>query len=118
MPKITARPACRQVCMVFGGVPFNVSGIIQLNSSIINPGFRELPLEEKTGIAIGRTFKKLHLLHANIWRRHVLSRDSGEGGIALRGRNYGGFVHHWRLNIAAILKVLCAIPVGKFAAGH
>lgn len=47
---------------VFGGVPFNIKGTVQLISSVINPYVRSFP-ESREGIAIGRKITKLHLLH-------------------------------------------------------
>src|SRR6185295_7247318 len=47
---------------VFGGVPFNVKGIIQLGCSTNFSYIRPLP-EDVTDIPVPRKFSKLHLLH-------------------------------------------------------
>jgi hypothetical protein len=47
----------------YGGVPFDVQGLIQLNGPSIQTGLKLWPLEVKD-IAIGHPFKKLHLLHS------------------------------------------------------
>ena len=47
---------------VYGGVPFDVQGIIQLNGPSVQKGIKLWPLEVKD-IAIGHSFKKLHLLN-------------------------------------------------------
>jgi hypothetical protein len=46
----------------YGGVPFNLQGLIQLNGPSVQTGIKLWPLEVKD-IAIGHPFKKLHLLH-------------------------------------------------------
>jgi hypothetical protein len=46
----------------YGGVPFDVEGIVQLNGPSIEVGTKQWPSEVK-GITIGHPFKKLHLLH-------------------------------------------------------
>jgi hypothetical protein len=46
---------------IYGGVPFDVEGIIQLNGPSVQLGTKLWPLEVKD-IAIGHPFKKLHLL--------------------------------------------------------
>lgn len=46
----------------YGGVPFDVQGLIQLNGPSIQTGLKLWPLEVKN-ITIGHAFKKLHLLH-------------------------------------------------------
>jgi len=45
----------------YGGVPFDVEGIIQLNGPSVQVGSKDWPSEVKD-IAIGHPFKKLHLL--------------------------------------------------------
>jgi hypothetical protein len=45
----------------YGGVPFDVQGLIQLNGPSVQLGVKLWPLEVKD-IAIGHSFKKLHLL--------------------------------------------------------
>jgi hypothetical protein len=47
---------------IYGGVPFDVQGLIQLNSQSVKTGIKLWPLEVKD-IAIGHPFKKLHLLN-------------------------------------------------------
>ncbi|MGA3266608.1 MAG: hypothetical protein ABSE16_07290 [Verrucomicrobiota bacterium] len=46
----------------YGGVPFDVEGIVQLNGPSIEVGAKQWPSEVKD-IAIGHPFKKLHLLY-------------------------------------------------------
>jgi hypothetical protein len=46
----------------YGGVPFDVAGLIQLNGPSVQNGAKLWPVEVKD-IAIGHPFKKLHLLH-------------------------------------------------------
>jgi hypothetical protein len=46
----------------YGGVPFDVQGLVQLNGPSVQTGKKLWPLEVKD-IAIGHPFKKLHLLH-------------------------------------------------------
>jgi hypothetical protein len=46
----------------YGGVPFDVPGLIQLNGPSVQLGTKLWPLEV-TNIVIGHPFKKLHLLH-------------------------------------------------------
>lgn len=46
----------------YGGVPFDVQGIVQLSGPSIQTGIKTWP-EEVPAIAIGHPFKKLHLLH-------------------------------------------------------
>ena len=51
----------------YGGVPFDVRGLITLNGPSVRTGKKLWPWErwpsEVKGIAIGHSFKKLHLLH-------------------------------------------------------
>jgi hypothetical protein len=47
----------------YGGVPFDIQGIVQLNGPSIQGGNKLWPLEI-TNIVIGHSFKKLHLLHS------------------------------------------------------
>jgi hypothetical protein len=46
----------------YGGVPFDVQGLIQLNGPSVQTGIKLWPLEVKD-IAIGHPFNKLHILH-------------------------------------------------------
>jgi hypothetical protein len=52
---------------VYGGIPFDVEGLIQLNGkSLISYFHKNFPVEVD-GIAIHQRFKKIHLLHAGDW---------------------------------------------------
>lgn len=51
---------------VFGGVPFDVGGMIRL-FGLIPPPHRTVYRDEVTGIPVGETFKQLHLLHGTGW---------------------------------------------------
>ncbi len=48
---------------VYGGGPFDVEGIVQINGGSIKTGPKPWPLAVQA-IAIGHSFKKLHLLHS------------------------------------------------------
>jgi hypothetical protein len=47
---------------IFGGVPFDIRGLLQLNGTAENPNGRVLPAEI-ADIRIGQKLKKIHLLH-------------------------------------------------------
>ena len=52
---------------VYGGIPFDVEGVIQLGGkSLISMFHKNFPAEVD-GIAIHQRFKKIHLLHAGDW---------------------------------------------------
>jgi RNA polymerase sigma factor (sigma-70 family) len=59
---------------VFGGVPFNVSGLVELDSSLLCPLVRPLP-DEKDDIAIGRKFKKLHILNGAVAAQNLAPEE-------------------------------------------
>ncbi len=73
---------------VFGGVPFNISGLVQLASGSSYQLLRPLP-EESGNIAIGRKFKKLHILNGalevqKLRSEYMLEPDLQEPGGARR----------------------------------
>jgi len=52
---------------VYGGVPFDVEGLIQLGGKSLISAFHKNFPAEVDGIAIHQRFKKIHLLHAGDW---------------------------------------------------
>jgi len=52
---------------VYGGIPFDVEGVIQLNGKSLISYFHKNFPAEVDGIAIHQRFKKIHLLHAGDW---------------------------------------------------
>ena len=52
---------------VYGGVPFDVEGLVQLSGKSLISFFNKNFPVEVDGIAIHQRFKKIHLLHAGDW---------------------------------------------------
>ena len=52
---------------VYGGIPFDVEGVIQLGGKSLISYFHKNFPAEVDGIAIHQRFKKIHLLHAGDW---------------------------------------------------
>jgi hypothetical protein len=73
---------------VFGGVPFKVSGLVQLSAAASYQLIRPLP-DDSGEIPIGRKFKKLHMLNNAVEVQGMTSYCSIGRVIAPRGRRRG-----------------------------
>jgi RNA polymerase sigma factor (sigma-70 family) len=60
---------------VFGGVPFKVSGLVQLSAAASYQLIRQLP-DDSGDIAIGRKFKRLHILNGAVEVQGMAARYS------------------------------------------